>query len=347
MHSQIETSILPRMKKISLILLLFIVLFQVSKAQENTRPEPKVTLVVHMRNGDQITGSSKIKTIIVSTFYGSLALPIESINKIQMGITNPNLDKEIILKMADKLRSSDPDEQQLAFHGLCAQEVGAISILKEYMQGESYIVATSSEFTVPAAISVLQAVHNIDEKATVNDIISFDDVCLVAGTCNISDKIEINAAVGSLQISRGDILTIDISVDMAESALTAKQFLITANKNISGNVDGGFFNTGIQLKAGKNFQISASGKVVLASLSNNNYTADGGINGAPAPSDGGTNAPSYGSLVFKIGENGTVLKAGINYKGKAVESGVLYLAIYETVFNPNNSGAYKVKVKGE
>jgi len=71
------------MKKISLFLLLFTVLFQVSKAQETTRPEPKVTFVVHMRNGDQITGSSKIKTIIVSTVYGSLALPIESINKIK------------------------------------------------------------------------------------------------------------------------------------------------------------------------------------------------------------------------------------------------------------------------
>ncbi len=335
------------MKKIALVSLLVLLLANLGFAQNENKKEGKINFTLHLRNGDIISGSTKIRTLIVNMPYGSLALPLANIQHIKMGVNNPNLDKEYIIKMAERLRSSDPDDQKLAFNGLCSLEAGGISVLKEYMQSESYVTVSNSEYTVPAAINILQIKYNIDEQSPLNDIISFDDVYTIEGTCNLTDKVELESAFGLLQISRNDIVTIDVSAEITESEATTKQFIIQANKNISGNVDGGFFNTGIQIKAGKNFQIAANGKVTLASLSGNTYTADGGINGAPAPNDGGTNAPTYGSLVFKIGENGMVIKAGTLYKGKAVESGNLYLAIYETVFNPNNSGNYKVKIKAE
>ena len=54
--------------------------------------------------------------------------------------------------------------------------------------------------------------------------------------------------------------------------------------------------------------------------------------------------PSYGNLVYKIGDTGTTTKAGSKFSGVAETSGMLYLSIYETVYNASNSGYYSVKV---
>lgn len=55
--------------------------------------------------------------------------------------------------------------------------------------------------------------------------------------------------------------------------------------------------------------------------------------------------PAYGNVVFKIGENGISTKAGAKFNDKVNESGMLYLSIYETVFNASNTGYYIVKLK--
>lgn len=55
--------------------------------------------------------------------------------------------------------------------------------------------------------------------------------------------------------------------------------------------------------------------------------------------------PTYGQVVYKIGETGEALKAGKKSTIKVNNSGMLYLSIYETVFNVANKGSYNVKVK--
>jgi len=50
-------------------------------------------------------------------------------------------------------------------------------------------------------------------------------------------------------------------------------------------------------------------------------------------------------VVYKVGENGTMMKAGANYNGTVSKTGLLYISIYETVFNESNTGFYTVKVK--
>ncbi|MEY2829031.1 MAG: hypothetical protein RIQ33_889 [Bacteroidota bacterium] len=304
----------------------------------------KVVFTIHLRNGDVISGNSNIRTMILSTSYGTLALPVSNINSIKMGIINPEIDKDAILRMIDKLNSLKPEEQRKGFESLVQQEPGAIYVIKEYLKSDNNTASINPDYSIEAALQQLLSNYNIDEKAPMDDVVKYDDNYSAEGTCNFTGNIQIETAFGVLEIPRKSIIQIDIATETVETGF-AKNFILQANKNISGNADGGFLNTGIVLKAGESFSIAANGKIVMASLSNNNYTPDGGINGAPAPADGGTSLPTYGNVVFRIGENGQTLKAGVAYRGKAANAGVLYLAIYETVFNPANSGAYKVKVK--
>lgn len=107
------------------------------------------------------------------------------------------------------------------------------------------------------------------------------------------------------------------------------------------------------LKQGQKFSITASGEVTFASLSGSKYKPDGSIAGtttAPiADYEGdygsGSTYPAYGNVVYKIGETSTqVLKAGAKFNGVAATSGMLYISIYETVYNASNTGSYTVKI---
>ena len=97
--------------------------------------------------------------------------------------------------------------------------------------------------------------------------------------------------------------------------------------------------------------MAATGEVTLASLSNAVYKPDGSTKASGATDytggdyEGASTYATYGMLVYKIGENSyDNLKAGAKYTGTAKTNGMLYLSIYETVFNANNKGSYNVKV---
>ena len=107
------------------------------------------------------------------------------------------------------------------------------------------------------------------------------------------------------------------------------------------------------VKQGQKLSITASGEVTFASLSGSKYKPDGSIAGAAtapvAEYEGdyntGTTYPSYGNVVYKIAESSTqVLKAGAKFNGTAAASGMLFISIYETVYNASNAGSYTVKI---
>jgi hypothetical protein len=333
------------MKKIFIAFFIFLSINIQAQPGEKT---DIVTYTIHLRNGDILTGTTKTRNIIVSTEYGTLGMPIKNISQIKFGIKNPLLERDLIDGYINKLYSAKPEEQKWGFEMLGNQEVGAISILTDFINSEKNVAVLNQEYSPENALKILKGVHNIDNLTPINDIISYDDKCVIEGTCNFGGDLAVETQFGLLSIPRKNISVIDVFYNANTEAENAnKLFNVLANKNISSNNDAGFLNTGVSVKIGSTISISATGKVTLASLSGNTYTPDGGVNGAPAPNDGGTNAPSYGGLVFKIGENGPVQKAGSNLKVKANADGIIYFAIYETVFDPKNAGSFKVKLKVE
>jgi hypothetical protein len=130
-------------------------------------------------------------------------------------------------------------------------------------------------------------------------------------------------------------------------------FKLLATKHISSNTNGGWFKTGIMVKSGQKLIITASGEVTFASLSGSKYKPDGSIVGSATTGtesyegdyNSGSTYPSYGNVVYKIGESSTqTLKAGAKFSGNVQSSGMLYISIYETVYNAANTGSYTVKI---
>lgn len=182
--------------------------------------------------------------------------------------------------------------------------------------------------------------------AKIVDVVEIDGTYSMAGQANIK-ALELKTEYGTLTIP-GDKIEL---VEVYTISDGQNMFRLQASKHISSNTTGGWLNTRLEVKKGQTFTVSATGQVVFASLSGAKYTADGktvGTVDSGVDYSGTTNYdnyPTYGNVVFKIGEQGTVMKAGGNYSGTAEETGLLYLSIYEVVYNNQNTGGYSVKVE--
>jgi hypothetical protein len=186
-----------------------------------------------------------------------------------------------------------------------------------------------------------------EENGKPIDIVEIDNTYSMAGQTNIK-TLDVKTDYGMLSIPGDKIERMEVYM-VTDGQST---FKLMASKHISSNTPGGWLNTGIMLKKGEHFTITANGQVVFASLSGAKYTPDGKVAGTSASNydyptvESGDNAyPNYGNVVYKIGEQGTMLKAGDKFSGTSPDYGVLYLSIYEVMFNPANTGSYIVKVE--
>lgn len=188
-----------------------------------------------------------------------------------------------------------------------------------------------------------------EENGKPMDIVEIDNTYSMAGQTNIK-TLDVKTEYGALSIPSDKIERMEVYM-LTDGMST---FKLIASKHISVNTAGGWLNTGIVLKKGEKFSITANGQVVFASLSGAKYTPDGkpaGTGDTPAydygsmesPGDGAY--PNYGNVVYKIGEQGAMLKAGDKFTGTAGDFGILYISIYEAVYNPQNTGSYIVKVE--
>ncbi len=188
-----------------------------------------------------------------------------------------------------------------------------------------------------------------EENAKTVDIVEIDNTYSMAGQTNIK-TMDVKTEYGTLNIPSDKIERMEVYMVTDGQSV----FKLLASKHISCNASGGWLNTGIMLKKGENFTITANGQVVFASLSGAKYTPDGKTVGSSNSSyDYNTNTeelysnayPNYGNVVYKIGEQGAMMKASDKFSGTAGDFGVLYLSIYEAVYNPQNTGSYIVKVE--
>lgn len=190
-----------------------------------------------------------------------------------------------------------------------------------------------------------------EENGKPMDIVEIDNTYSMAGQTNIK-TLDVKTEYGMLAIPSDKIERMEVYM-MTDGQ---SSFKLMASKHISSNTAGGWLNTGIMLKKDEKFSIVANGQVVFASLSGAKYTPDGKTAGSAGASayDYGSGAveggagdtyPNYGNVVYKIGEKGTMLKAGDKFTGTAGDYGQLYLSIYEVVYNPQNTGSYIVKVE--
>ena len=303
-----------------------------------TFAQKEVDVKLYLRDGNILTGKTKITSVEVQTKYGKIVVPIKDLSSIELGIPADDKNKTNIVSKLKALQNADEKTAESLFKSLTEMPISTIPVIDAFLFSDDYNAdAYNGSYTPENVLSELKAKYNVGTAYSQNDVVYFDDDYKIGGTYNFK-SLSLTTEYGNLTIPREKIEKIESQY--IDPNAKDKRFKLAASKNISSNATGGWLKTGISLKAGQHFSISATGEIVLASLSNEKYNPDGKVGVAPTV---GT-YPSYGNLVYKIGDAGTTMKAGSKFSGVAEASGMLYLSIYETVYNASNTGYYSVKV---
>lgn len=309
----------------------------------SSQSKQKVELCLKLRNGNIVSGNSPLTNIKFATKYGVLEIPVKDISQIDFGIIASEKTKQKIDAFVDLLQTSNETDCKRTFKSLADVEIGAIAVLAQYLDTDQ---CPYPEYGVEAAFNFLKNKYEIEDFIT-EDIISLPGEFRFPGISNI-EHIQLQTEFGELVIPREKIISAEV-IAPTDSTGGKKTFKLEANQHISANANGGWLKTNIKLKKGQKFTIESKGEIVLASLSNQAHKPDGSYlppgSGWTAGNDHDPNAmPIFGNVIYRIGENTAMHKAGTKITTTAYTSGILYLSIYETVFNPANTGFYTVSV---
>ncbi|MEW6467619.1 MAG: hypothetical protein AB1458_01775 [Bacteroidota bacterium] len=335
------------MKKLLLSALAFCLALGIS-AQDKKDPELKLTL----RNGDSYSGTVKIAKVTLTTDYGKLDIPIKNVTSIDIGLTYDKATEDKVIALVKQLSNTSEDMRRDAYKELTGMSIKAIPAISDFIYSQKYVPGNFTDYTPEGALTDLKATHNVDDDFTTKDVVNIDYTYSMGGVVDFK-SIELKGKYGTQNIPKEEIKHIDVIYTPGDGGDMV--FTLYASKNISSNSNGGWLKTGIQVKSGQKLMMNSSGQIVLASLSNNKYNPDGKVVGSSTTDeesdvsdyDGSeyeSTYPQYGQVVYRIGEYGTTMKAGAKYNGTVTSSGMLYISIYETIYNSANTGTYTVKI---
>lgn len=301
-----------------------------------------------LRDGSIVTGTSTITKVDLSTDYGKLEIPIKNVSSIDVGIKTSPVEKEKITKLLSQLSNTNEQMRNSAYSELIEMGISAIPVIKNFIYSEKYNPSSYTENSPENILNELSSIFGITSDFSEKDIVEIDFQYTMGGDFPF-EKIDLKTEYGLLNIPKNKIKRIEVMYSEEGSGFN-RTFKLMASKHISGNANGGWLNTGINVRSGQKIEISASGEITLASLSNQKYKPSGAVANTDAVDNyddygyGNYNYPTYGNVVYKIGDSGTMLKAGEKFSGSANSSGILFISIYETVYNAGNTGSYTVKV---
>ncbi len=325
------------MKRLTLLSALFLIFF-ISNAAN-------VQLTVKLKNGDVVTGKTTLPKITVITAYGSLVIPIEKVSNLKLGIVSDHTKDGAVLPDLNKLQTLANDaEAKIVYDRLLAYGSPILSTVITFSQNPFYKISDRENYTIEQLTDELYKKADLSSATSVSDAVTFDGSNYIEGSISFGD-ITIQADYGNLTFKRDKIESLDISPVEDVIISSDGNYKLKANYNISGNDNNkGWLNTGVKVKSGDKFSITATGKVTLKSLSGGTYGPDGYISGTKDGAYTDDMSTKYGAVVYKIGEYGEMQQAGSKYEGSAGDEGNIYVAIYETVYDKLNTGSYSVKV---
>lgn len=312
--------------------------------------QKSVEVALKLRDGSNIFGTTLLPDISLITSYGKLVIPLQNVSAIRVGIPTDKTTTTKVQSLLKMLSSSEEPVRKGAFAEIMTIGIRAIPAISDFINSPSNTSEYSGEYTPDKALSDLMGIYNIDPASSNLDEVTIDNLYLIGGIYDFQ-KLEVKTEYGTLNIPKEKINNIDVT-SIISNNLYEFAFRLKASQNISANPNGGWLRTGINLKSGQKFSIFSNGAVYLASLSGQKFQPSGSIENANLDKNlaiddynSATTVPTFGMVVYKIGEiTTTPTKAGSKFTGVASESGMLYISIYETVFNTGNSGSYSVKV---
>ncbi len=326
------------MKKTLLLLVLAVIQFHLF-AQGGKEILAKITL----RDGSIYNGSISIKSVDLQTDYGKLAIPLKNVSSVEVGLTPDKTNKAKLDNLCSQLSNEVEETRKIAYDELLKIKPAEIYVLQDYLYSDKYTPAVDNLYTLDQLISEVKSKLNLDDNIQEKDIISIDGQYIMGGIFTFP-SVEIKTEFGALTIPKEKMSKIEVTYVPSTGNENSKIINLPASKYISGNPNGGWYRTGITVSKGQRITITAAGEVTLASLSNAKYNPNGAA-GTEESYVANSTYPTYGQLVYKIGDTGAATTAGAKFSGTMTSGGMLYISIYETVYNAANTGSYNVNIK--
>lgn len=299
---------------------------------------------ITLRDGSIYNGSINLKSVELQTDYGKLSVPMKNVSSVEVGLPPDRSNKTKLENLCSQLSNEVEETRKIAYDELLKIKPQEIFVLYDYMYSEKYVPSYDNLYTLEQVVSDLKSKFNFDENVQEKDIIYIDGQYIMGGSY-IFPSVDIKTEFGPLTIPKEKISKLEITYVPASEGETSKIINLAASKYITGNQNGGWYRTGINVSKGQRVTITASGEITLASLSNAKYNPNGAVGTDTGNTIAGGTYPTYGQLVYKIGESGQSYVAGSKFNGTMQATGMLYISIYETVYNSANTGSYNVNIK--
>jgi hypothetical protein len=305
-------------------------------------PKPPVDphiVRLHMADGTIVSGKLSITDLAVDTKFGRLSVPVTKLRYIRPGIESKPKTREKVAAWIVKLGSDSADDRKLAGSDLFAIGPNVRQLLRDALDGAGPRQATELKALIDRLNEHADASAATPADTTTLDVIATTEFT-IAGKI-VPQSFQLTSDFGTLTMSVEDLVKADR--DTGDPAEESRSLAVNEENFVNKTLK----STGLRVDKGDKIIIRASGQLQMSRW---------GPNVVASP-EGASNTGWYqngkiynGALIFRIGNGGSIIKAGSALTYTATESGVLHFGI---AMNPrfgindgiNYPGEFKVDVK--
>jgi hypothetical protein len=269
------------------------------------------------------------ETVELETKYGKLTIPAADVQRIEFAFRLPGDVARKITAAVKRLGDSSFEEREAA--GKVLREIG----LRAYPALEE--AARSDDAEVKRLASML--LEEVRAKVSADDLTFPKKDRIQTAEFTVTGRITSPVLrAKTAYFGEADLKLADLRVFQASGI--ADQNRLTVDAALFGSAADQWKETSLSLERGAPLKVVASGQVDLWPQEPGQYVT------TPKGGYGNVRASAFppGSLVGRVGENGTPFLIGEKYEGKASASGKLYLHIIPSPWGNASTGTYEVKV---
>lgn len=297
---------------------------------------------LHMWDGSVITGELDVANITVTTEFGQLTVPIESIVSFRPGLNSFPNRKQQIDALVEQLGSSDFKTREAAKRDLVAMGTMLHKHIYTYSDDNNAERKRHLEEIRKEFEQQIDDFEDVFFEGEDNQVPLIDGDSVQTNQFVIVGKIDqegfsVNSKYGKLIVQLSDVRLVDREqvgtlVRRTNVTVQGKSFIHSSPKS-----------TGLRVNRGDRIQISASGQMTMSPWGNQAAVQPDGNS-----SYGNFHGHGGGTLLAVIGDSSEYIKVGSRASFIAPSSGVLKLgiAIQMDYANPNYDfpGEYKAKI---
>jgi hypothetical protein len=307
--------------------------------------KPSASPEFELRLADEtlIRATMAAATLEVKTEYGTLKVPVKDIRRIQVGFRYPEGVLSKAQGYVEDLGNSDFKTREEAQKALIALGEYAVPSCKAALKNKDKEVVTRVEAVLKTLTEKLT-----EEKMNpkLKDFLETAEFTF-EGVIETSSLKVTTKFFGDSTVKLADLRTVKAIGVPGVGGNLKVDAAIYGKPN-----DATWMDTGIEIRAERAMEVTATGQVDLWPQQPGGYLTNADANprqgnvSLPIGPGGGSLSVPAGMLLGKIGENGTVIQLGSNYKSqRAGTTGKLYLKIAGSPWGNPSSGTYTVVVK--